>query len=197
MRALALSLGLLVLAVGAAGCLDGDEPTDARADVDEASQPSSGNASAETGNETSSEPVAEGPQVEVAWFNGTVRGQSAPLLGPVCVETCDNQFGVEVSENTTTLLGEISWEAEASLMFDLDIPYDRCEASTQEDCPPEAVSGAEGYLSIPVRQASDIVAGNWTAAAWAHDSPAEPVEFTIVVAQADGELPDDHALLDG
>lgn len=225
MRLPALALACVLLTAGLAGCLGGDEADASQTgqdDLDENSRPSDGSGedsaddedaddSGETEDEESSEgedsqedsdaasgdPEAadEGPRVDVAWFNGSVRGQSAPMLGPFCVETCDNQFQVELDGNETALLAEIAWEAEASIMFDLDIPYEECGAGIGEDCPPASTAGDGGYLAIRVTQASDIVAGNWTASAWAEDSPTEAVGFTIAVSLFASDIPNGYGEL--
>lgn len=219
MRLSALALACLLLTAGLAGCLgedDADASDTGEDDLDDQSRPSDdedtadeeaddseedeeesgeGEDSAEDGGAAKEEPADEGPPAEVAWFNGSVRGQSAPMLGPFCVETCDNQFEFAVSENVTGLVAEIAWEAEASVMFDLDIPYEECGAGIGEDCPPESTSGSEGHLEIRVTEASEIVAGNWTASAWAEDSPTEAVAFTIAVSLFEDEIPQSYGEL--
>lgn len=191
MRSRALLLALTLLAAGLAGCADGSgdpatESPDADGDVETA------NTTPE--NETTSEeaaPADEGPRVQ--WFNGSVQGQHVPAVGSVCLLACDNQFTFDVPDNTTALLGEIAWETDATMRFDLDIPYDKCEAGMGEDCPPETDSGSEGYLRI---QTTDIATGEWHASAWAQDSPTQPVDITIAISQFDEDrVPPDYARL--
>lgn len=217
MRPAALALALVLLTAGLAGCLGdedadatptgGDDPDDQSRPSDDANEETSEDAgdpdedeeeSGEDDNDTSEEAskaTDEDPRVEIAWFNGSVRGQSAPVLGPFCVETCDNQFAFTVSENVTGLVAELTWEAEASLLFDIDVPYEECGAGIDEDCPPASTSGDGGYLSISVSNPSDIVAGNWTASAWAEDNPTQAVDFTIAVSLFEDEIPRDYGEL--
>lgn len=188
MRPAHVGLALVLLAAGLAGCLDGGD-ADADEDLEttnrEPANGSTANATAEGAQAT----VDEGPQVNVTWFNGSVRGRSAPMLGAFCVETCDNQFEFQAPENRTGLVVELAWEADASLLLDVDIPYDDCDASMGEDCPPEQTSGDSGHLVIRVTEASELVAGNWTTSAWAEDSLPEAVDFTIAVSQFDSAPP--------
>jgi hypothetical protein len=198
MRVSTPALAFVLLAAGLAGCLGGDEASDGAA-LDGQTQPAANDTSSDTSPANASdepaEPVDTGPNLTVAWFNGSVRGQDAPMLGPVCIETCDNQFSFEVPNATQALVAEVAWEAEASLLFDVDVPYETCEAGTMEDCPPEQASGSEGHLEIRVTDEAGIVTGKWTTSAWAEDRPVEPVDFTIVVTQSDGELPSEAAKL--
>lgn len=193
MRPAHVGLALVLLAAGLAGCLDGG---DADEDLETTNQgPANGSTANATAGETRAE-VDEGPQVNVTWFNGSVRGGSAPVLGAFCVETCDNQFAFEVPEDRTGLVVELAWEADASLLLDVDIPFEACDASMGEDCPPEQTSGDGGHLAIRVTEASELVAGNWTTSAWAEDSLPEVVDFTIAVSQFDSAPPPaDHARL--
>lgn len=193
MRTAHVGLALVLLAAGLAGCLDGGD-ADAGDEVDPASEPV--NASETNTSDEEAQTASEGPQVNVTWFNGTVRGHRAPVLGAFCVETCDNQFSFEVLENRTGLVVELAWEADASLLLDVDIPYEDCEASMGEDCPPEQTSGDSGHLAIRVTDPAELIAGNWTTSAWAEESLPEAVAFTIAVSQFDTAAPpSDYAKL--
>lgn len=178
MHVRALLAALVLVTAAFAGCADGGEEDSAAEPAGESELEQTNTSAANETDAEAEQPADEGPSLE--WFNGSVRGQSAPGLGPVCLLDCDNRFAFNVSENTSALVAEMVWEAEASMMLDVDIPYEECDAVVAQDCRPGAVSGSEGHLRL---ESQDMVTGEWMASAWAEDSPTQPVDVTIVVSQ--------------
>lgn len=184
-------LALCLLTVGVAGCMgDGGGSGDA-------AEPASEDPLAEQNEtETNETPEDLGPTITTTWFNGSVQGQSLPTLGPFCVSSCDNSMTFEVPNGTTGVLVEVAWEAEASIMLDVDVPSDACEAGSGQDCPPEQTSGSGGHLEVRLTQESQTPAGNWSASVWTEDSPSQPVEFTVAASSVqDGAMPSQFAKL--
>lgn len=189
MRLAALATCLLLLTAALAGCLAAEEdaePTESDARLDAANDTPENATNAP-------DPTGADLNVTVTWFNGSVQGTQAPAAGHVCLLACDNRFSFNVTDDATGLLAEMSWEADASMLFDVDVPYEACEVSMGQDCPPESTSGEEGRLEIRLTDPSRVPPGEWDAAAWAQDSPTEPVAFTIAVSVFHGEVPADYA----
>lgn len=182
-------VGLLLVTAGLAGCM-GDSGEDAQA----ASQdPSEGSNETQT-NGTEVQPEDSGLNVTVAWHNGSVQGRTVPGLGPVCYLDCgSSSFEFNVSGETTAIQAEVVWDADTSMFFDMDIPFETCDAGFNEDCPPESTSG-DSPIVQPVTDPQTIEPGNWTASVFAEDSPAQSVEFTVAISLFQGEaIPSDYS----
>lgn len=178
-------LGLVLVTAGLAGCLGGDDEGDP-------ADPAAEDDPLEDDNETEQEgePEDVGPNVTTTWFNSSVQGQSLPGTGPFCVSACDNSMTFQVPNGTTGLLVELAWEADASMMLDVDVPSEECQPEPGGDCPPEQTSGGEGLLEVRLTDESQIPAGEWSASVWAEDSPSEAVAFTLAATTfVDGEMP--------
>lgn len=215
MRLHALLLVLFLATSAMAGCLGGEDdsqaqPTgagDASAEDEDQNEGDEQPQEEENGRESEredsndtnqAEEDPQGPEVTTIWHNGTVQGQSAPVLGPVCMFSCgSNSMTFDVPNETRGLVVEIAWEADASLLLDVDVPAEHCEADVGEDCRPESTSGDDGYLEVRLEDESLTPPGEWSASAWAEDSPTEAVEFTIVASTFHGgQVPPDYAKLD-
>lgn len=173
-----------------------DDPEEETSEESSEDEDSEDETSQENDTAEDSQTQRSSPAVESQWFNGSVQGSGTPV-GFLCLASCDNQFSLEVTEDARAIVAEMRWEADATMRFDVDVPEDACERDSGGDCQPPATSGEGGYLDVRVLDEAEVVAGNWSASAWADDSLAQPVDFTIVVSQfGDGQVPEDFTRMD-
>lgn len=179
MRTKTYLLVLLVAAAGMAGCMgdgDGEEASTQSASEQEPSTQANLSDPEETVEET-------GPTITSTWQNSSWEGASAAFFYycvPPVGQDCANEMAFSLPGNVTALVGELAWEGDAQMYFQVLDGEGNVVDSTSGSSP----------LSITVFDELPESSAEWQLEAWVDSATPAQVDATFVASVVeDGELP--------
>jgi hypothetical protein len=191
-----LILALLLVLAALSGCL-GMGGDDAGSEAGTASTDDPFADANETNETNETEPDETGPSLNRTVINGSIEAGNVPQAGWYCVPNgpCDNDFNLEVTNATTAVLVEMTWNASADMYLGITPPFEYCEPDTPVgllySCPgPDpATGGAPLVIDVSNPQTLEMT-GTWDGDVWVEEEVPTTVDYTLYITIAeDGDLP--------